>query len=79
MYNKWNDENRMIHFVQDKKNKVKFGVLLGALNIEHEHELWFPGFLKPANYYNKKQWELCRCSPNCIAPVSILPVAGTKM
>lgn len=58
MYENWKDENRLEHFVQDKKNTVKFGVLLKSSNIEQEYEVWYPGFLNPAKYYNKKQWEL---------------------
>lgn len=57
MYEDWINKKRVLSFIQDKKNKVKFGLLLSSNNPNWENEIWFPGSTTPALCFNKCQWE----------------------
>lgn len=58
MYKNWFDKNRIKSFIKNKKNKVKFGVLLESIDPRWKFEIWYPGQTKPSLYFTQHQWEI---------------------
>lgn len=65
-YDSWLENNKIDCFIQDKKNKNKFGILIHSSNSKWDKEIWYPCEEKPSICFNKFQWEMKKNSYNIL-------------